>query len=46
MSLGRAMDGFVTTQRLYVAAKLGIADALAAGPAPVRNSRTRRRLAD
>lgn len=32
MTLARAMDGFVTTQLLYVAAKLGIADALAGGP--------------
>ena len=32
MTLARAMDGFVTTQLLYVAAKLGVADALAAGP--------------
>jgi hypothetical protein len=32
MSIARAMDGFVTTQLLYVAAKLGIADALAGGP--------------
>ena len=30
--LGRAMEGYVTTQLLYVAAKLGIADALADGP--------------
>jgi hypothetical protein len=28
----RLLDGFVTTQLLYVAAKLGIAEALAAGP--------------
>ena len=30
--LGRAMEGYVTTQLLYVAAKLGIADVLADGP--------------
>ena len=28
----RLIDGFVTTQLLYVAAKLGIADVLAGGP--------------
>ena len=30
--LMRLMDGFVTTQLLYVAAKLGIADVLVEGP--------------
>lgn len=30
--LARLMDGYLTTQLLYVAAKLGIADALADGP--------------
>jgi hypothetical protein len=30
--LARLMDGYLTTQLLYVAAKLGVADALAAGP--------------
>ncbi len=30
--LARLLDGFVTTQLLYVAAKLGIADVLAGGP--------------
>ena len=30
--LGRLMDGYLTTQLLYVAVKLGIAEALAAGP--------------
>ena len=30
--LARAMDGFLTTQLLYVAARLGIAGALAGGP--------------
>lgn len=30
--LARAMEGYVTTQLLYVAAKLGVADALAGGP--------------
>ena len=30
--LMRLLDGFVTTQLLYVAAKLGIADVLADGP--------------
>jgi len=30
--IGRLMDGYLTTQLLYVAAKLGIADVLAAGP--------------
>lgn len=30
--LGRAMEGYVTTQLLYVAAKLGIVDVLAGGP--------------
>jgi hypothetical protein len=30
--LARLMDGFLITQLLYVAAKLGVADALAAGP--------------
>jgi hypothetical protein len=29
---GRLMDGFLTTQLLYVAVKLGVADVLAAGP--------------
>ena len=32
MRAGRLMDGFLTTQLLYVAAKLGIADVLAGGP--------------
>ena len=31
-TLARLLDGFVTTQLLYVAAKLGVADVLAAGP--------------
>jgi len=31
-SLARLMDGYLTTQLLYVAARLGVADALAAGP--------------
>jgi Dimerisation domain len=30
--LARLVDGYMTTQLLYVAAKLGIADALATGP--------------
>jgi hypothetical protein len=30
--LARLADGFLTTQLLYVAAKLGVADALAEGP--------------
>jgi O-methyltransferase domain/Dimerisation domain len=30
--LGRLMDGYLSTQLLYVAARLGIADALAGGP--------------
>jgi methyltransferase family protein len=30
--LAAAMDGFLTTQLLYVAARLGIAEALANGP--------------
>jgi hypothetical protein len=30
--LARLMDGYLSTQLLYVAAKLGLADALAAGP--------------
>jgi hypothetical protein len=30
--LAHLMDGYLTTQLLYVAAKLGVADALAAGP--------------
>jgi Dimerisation domain/O-methyltransferase domain len=30
--LARSADGFLTTQLLYVAAKLGVADALAGGP--------------
>jgi hypothetical protein len=29
---GRLLDGFLTTQLLYVAAKLGVADVLAGGP--------------
>ena len=29
---GRLLDGFLTTQLLYVAAKLGVADVLADGP--------------
>ena len=32
MRAGRLMDGFLTTQLLYVAAKLGVADVLAGGP--------------
>jgi len=35
---GRLMDGFLTTQLLYVAAKLGVADVLAAGPRKGRSS--------
>jgi O-methyltransferase domain/Dimerisation domain len=34
--LSRMMDGYLTTQLLYVAAKLGIADVLADGPLPGR----------
>jgi hypothetical protein len=34
--LVRLMDGFVTTQLLYVAAKLGVADVLADGPQTAR----------
>jgi hypothetical protein len=30
--IARLMDGFLTTQALYIAAKLGVADALADGP--------------
>jgi hypothetical protein len=30
--LGRLMDGYLSTQLLYVAARLGVADVLAAGP--------------
>jgi hypothetical protein len=33
--LARLMDGYLTTQLLYVAAKLGVADALADGPRTV-----------
>jgi O-methyltransferase domain/Dimerisation domain len=32
LNLARLMDGYLTTQLLYVAAKLGVADELAAGP--------------
>ena len=32
MRAGRLLDGFLTTQLLYVAAKLGVADVLADGP--------------
>jgi Dimerisation domain len=32
LRLARSADGFLTTQLLYVAAKLGVADALAEGP--------------
>ena len=31
-TLGQLIDGYVTTQLLYVAAKLGVADVLAEGP--------------
>jgi len=37
--LARVMEGYVTTQLLYVAAKLGIPEVLAAGFAPARRSR-------
>ena len=30
--MARSADGFLTTQLLYVAAKLGVADVLAGGP--------------
>jgi hypothetical protein len=32
LNLARLMDGYLTTQLLYVAAKLGVADEPAAGP--------------
>ena len=35
------LDGFVTTQLLDVAAKLGVADVLADGPLAARRSPTR-----
>jgi hypothetical protein len=35
---GRLLDGFLTTQLLYVAAKLGVADVLATGPRTGRRS--------
>jgi hypothetical protein len=34
MQVARLMDGYLITQLLYVAVKLGVADALAAGPLP------------
>ena len=39
-TLAQLIDGYLTTQLLYVAAKLGVADVLAAGP------RTGREIAD
>ena len=38
------MDGFLTTQLLYVAAKLGVADVLSEGPAATTTSPTRSAL--
>ena len=34
--LGRLMDGYLSTQLVYLAARLGIADALAGGPRTAR----------
>jgi hypothetical protein len=39
--VARLMDGYMTTQLLYIAAKLGIADVLAGVPAPPPRSRRR-----